>query len=64
MNHNPFNLQEGQHVILDKDFNNGSEVVIYMFTPNKMFALIYSAIESGDMWECMTNRLTPMLNDN
>lgn len=63
MNHNKFNLQEGEHVILDKDFNNTSEVVIFKFTPNEMIATVYSAIESGDMWQVMTNRLTKLQNE-
>ena len=59
MNHNPHNLEEGEHVILDKDMFNSSEVVIFKFTPLEMFATVYSAMETGDMWEVMTSRLSP-----
>lgn len=60
MNHNPHNLQDGQHVILDKDFANSSEVVIYVLTPLEMYATVYSANETGDMWQVMTKRLSPI----
>ena len=65
MNHNPHNLQEGQHVILDKKFRNGSEVVIHKLTPKQVYAEVYSAeligeIQTTDMWHVMTNRLTPI----
>lgn len=57
---NPDNLQEGEHCILDKGYANSSEVVIWKLTPNEMFATIYSAMETGDMWQVMTNRLTKL----
>ena len=60
MNHNQYNLQEGQHVILDKDKHNSSEVVIWKLSPNEMFSTVYSAVETGDMWDVMTKRLAPL----
>ncbi len=60
MNNNPDNLQEGQRCILDKDYHNKSEVFIWELTPNEMFATIYSAVETGDMWNVMTNRLSKL----
>lgn len=61
MNHNPHNFKEGQHVILDKGFANSSEVVISKFTPNEMFATVYSSKETGaNSWQTMTTRLSPI----
>jgi len=57
MNHNKYNLKEGETVILDAGYNNSSEVVIISFTPNEMFARIKD--ENSD-WEVMTNRLSPL----
>ena len=57
---NEHNLKEWQHVILDKDFQNKSEVVIHKFSPNEMFSTVYSANEvGGEMWQVMTYRLSP-----
>lgn len=63
MNHNPFNLKIGQVVILDKDFNNSSEVVIKSLSPNGMFASIsaHDEEDTGDWyWQVMTARLSPI----
>lgn len=60
MNHNKHNLQVGQIVWLDEDLQNKSEVVIFEFTPKEMFATVYSKNETGDMWQVMTLRLTPI----
>ena len=59
--HNPFNLKEGQIVMLDNEFANRSEVGIHKFTPNELFATVYAKNETGsDMWQVMTYRLTPI----
>lgn len=57
VNHNPFNLKEGQRVIVDKGYRNSSEATIIRFTPNRMFATVKS--DDGYEWETMTYRLTP-----
>jgi len=60
MTHNKHNLQVGQIVMLDKDYQSKSIVGIFDFTPNKMYATVYAKNETGDMWQVMTNRLTPI----
>jgi len=60
MIHNEHNLQVGQIVMLDKEYQNKSIVGIFAFTPNKMYATVYAKNETGDMWQVMTNRLTPI----
>ena len=60
MNHNKHNLMVGQIVWLDKKYNNKSEVGIFAFTPNEMYATVYAKNETGDMWQVMTNRLSPI----
>ena len=60
MNHNKHNLMVGQVVILDANYQNKAEVGIHAFTPNEMYATVYAKNEiGGDMWQVMTNRLTP-----
>ena len=60
--HNPYDLKEGQIVMLDNEFSNRSEVVIYKFTPKKLFATVYAKNDrASDMWQVMTYRLTPIL---
>lgn len=59
MIHNKHNLRVGQKVLLDEKYHQ-SEVVIFAFTPNELFATVYSNNETGDMWQVMTNRLTPI----
>ncbi len=60
MNHNKHNLKEGEMVWLDAEAPNKSQVAIFSFTPNEMFATVYSKVETGGMWQVMTNRLTPI----
>lgn len=59
MNHNKHNLMVGQIVWLDDNYQNKSEVGIFAFTPNEMYATVYAKNETSDMWQVMTNRLTP-----
>lgn len=56
MNHNPFNLQVDETVIIDDKYVNGGEVIIRGFTENQLFALVEC---DGSIWQTMTNRLTP-----
>ncbi len=63
MNHNPHNLQEGDEVILDKDFNNSSEVILLNFTKSQVYATVYSD-DSKEQWTVMTNRLSPKAKIN
>lgn len=59
MNWNKYNFKIGDRVVLDKKYNNSSEVVILGFTaPSKMFTTVQS--DSGYSWQTMTNRLTPI----
>jgi hypothetical protein len=61
MNHNPHNLQIGQTVQLDAEHYNSSQVIIKSFTPNYIFAEVFSHNDSPeDSWETMTDRLTPI----
>ena len=51
-------LAVGQLVMLDKDFNNASEVEVVYQSPKRLFTKIKDP--NGDYtWEVMTNRLTP-----
>jgi hypothetical protein len=61
MEWNKYNFKNGDRVVLDKKYNNRSEVVVIGFTPNKMFATVQS--DDGDKWQTMTIRLTPILNN-
>ena len=61
-NHNIFNLQAGDTVILDVDFVNHSEVKIVKFTPQQMYATVHSIDDESVTWEVMTYRLTPKEN--
>ena len=61
MDWNKYNFKVGDRVVLDKKYNNSSEVVVIGFTPNKMFATVQS--DSGDKWQTMTTRLSPILNN-
>ena len=47
-------VKAGDTVILDKDFNNSSEVKIIII--RKYFSLVES---DGVQWETMTDRLSP-----
>lgn len=49
MNHNKYNLKEGQVVWLDEKYRNKLKVGIFSFIPNKMYATIYAHNETGDM---------------
>jgi len=61
MEHNKHNLQLGQDVWLDEKYNNKSVVTIWNFTPNKLYATVYSKDdETKTSWEVMTVRLTPI----
>lgn len=51
-------LEVGKHYILDKNFNNKSEVIIVNIY-GKMFCRIKS-ITSSNEWDVMCNRLTPI----
>lgn len=51
-------MKEGDMVILDKDFNNSSEVELVIM--RKHFSLVRS---EGYEWETMTNRLSPKLDE-
>jgi hypothetical protein len=65
MNHNKFNLKVGDLVTLDATYRNTSEVYIHSFTPNEMYALVYSKEEEPKtVWQTMTNRLTPIKEIN
>ena len=55
---NPYKLKPGDTVLLDKDHNNSSIVVLHSLTPNHMFARVSSTTNS-DKWEVMTRRLKP-----
>jgi predicted acyltransferase (DUF342 family) len=59
MNHNPHNLKVGDTVIIDDGYVNGGEVTIKGFTETEMFALVEC---EDSVWQTMTNRLTPKLN--
>lgn len=61
MNWNKYNFKIEDRVVLDKDFNNSSEVTIKAFTTNKMFATVKS--DDGDEWQTMTTRLSPILSN-
>jgi hypothetical protein len=63
MNHNKHNLKIGQEVWLDSKYRNKSKVIIHSFTPNQMFAFVLTDKTLGDMWQVMTNRLTPIDNE-
>jgi len=56
MNHNPYNLEVGDEVVLDADFANHGLVTIESFTPLKLYAMVRSGTTC---WETMTGRLTP-----
>ena len=58
MNHNKYNLERGETVILDEDFTNDADVIIVDFTPNSLFATVRD-FGNTDTWSVMTNRLTP-----
>lgn len=57
MNHNPYNFQVGDKVILDEEYS-GIEVKIIYFTPLYMYCIIENI--EGERWQTMTNRLTPI----
>lgn len=57
MNHNPFNLQVGEIVIIDDKYVNGGEVIIRGFTENELFAIVEC---DGSIWQTMTCRLSPI----
>jgi hypothetical protein len=63
MNHNPHNIQLGDTVILDINYINSSMVTVAEISPRGVHARVYSAdIKTphiSDIWEVMTNRLTP-----
>jgi len=63
-NHNKYNLEVGQNVILDKTFNNSSMVRILEFTPLFVYATVQQIDENNELigkpWQTMTNRLTPI----
>lgn len=63
-NFNKYNFKPGDIVILDETHPNHSNVKIVSITPRGMFSRVHSAnIENPtekDMWETMTNRLTPI----
>lgn len=49
----------GEEVILDKEYNNSSTVIIARFTPNKLFSTVYAKENpKKELWEVMTNRLS------
>ena len=58
MNHNPYNLEVGERVILDAGYYNRTEVTIMYFTPEKMFAEVRNG---NNHWKVMTYRLTPKI---
>lgn len=60
MKHNKFDLKVGDIVILDKGFNNSSEVEIVGFTPEQMYTNVKS-LDDDRVWVTMTNRLTPKI---
>ena len=60
MMHNKHDLKVGQIVWLDKKYQNKSKVAIHSFTPNELYATVYTKNETADMWQVMTNRLTPI----
>lgn len=51
-------LAVGQLVILDKDFNNASEVEVVYQSPKRLFTTIKDP-QGSYTWDVMTNRLTP-----
>lgn len=61
---NKYNFKPGDVVMLDEKYHNKSVVKIFSITPKGLFSTIYSAtIENPtdkDMWDTMTNRLTPI----
>jgi hypothetical protein len=61
MNWNKYNFKIGDRVVLDKKYNNSSEVLVIGFTTNNMFATVQS--DDGDKWQTMTTRLTPILSN-
>jgi len=50
--------------MLDENYQNKSRVGIFAFTPNELYATVYAKNETGDMWQVMTNRLTPIVEVN
>jgi hypothetical protein len=67
-NHNKYNLEVGQNVILDKTFNNSSIVRILGFTPLFVYAMVQTTDKNNELvgkpWQTMTNRLTPITLDD
>ena len=55
---NPFKLEVGQRVRVDKGKPNSSEVIIQSFTPSKMFATVKA--DDGYEWQTMTHRLSKL----
>jgi hypothetical protein len=51
-------LAVGQLVMLDKDFNNASEVEVVYQSPKRLFTTIKDP-QGSYAWDVMTNRLTP-----
>lgn len=52
--------KEGEIVILDKDYNNGSEVsVVRQSNPNRIYTTVRDDL--GNEWDVMTNRLNKKL---
>ena len=56
MNHNPYNLQVNQDVLLDGIY----VVKIVSITPQEMFTTVMG---DADSWEVMTNRLFPLIEN-
>ena len=62
MNHNPYNLKVGDEVILDNDLNSKQVVYIHEFTPQHMWATVYTKsiwTRRKTKWTVMTYRLSP-----
>jgi len=59
MKHNKFGLKVGEVVVLDKGYNNSSNVEIVGFTPEEMYTNVKS-LDDDREWTTMTNRLTPI----
>ena len=61
MNHNKYNLEVGEIVILDAKYNNHSKVIIKSFTDSFIYANVYPIeMTPNDSWKTMTTRLTPI----
>ena len=64
MRNNKHNLKPGDSVRLDKGYANSSIVKIVSMTPHMMYSRVVPVEikdpKEDDMWETMTNRLTPL----